>query len=156
VRRLDVGKLDFPLVRSRSAWETGEVPPDIRDVQEMLTWSEHIVILFPFWLGDIPAVLKALFEQVMRPGFAFGPIKGRFPEKKLKGRTVRIIVTMGMPSLFYRTFYHAHSVKSLERNILKFTAIKPVGHLLVGNVEGDVSVREHWLREIFLLSEAGL
>ena len=33
---------------------------------------EHLVIVFPLWLGDMPAVLKGFFEQVLRPGFAIG------------------------------------------------------------------------------------
>jgi len=60
-------------------------------------------------------------EQVARPGFAFGTAKGKgLPPKLLKGRSARVIVTMGMPALFYRWYYRAHSVKNLERNILAF------------------------------------
>jgi putative NADPH-quinone reductase len=67
------------------------------------------------WLGDMPAVLKGFSEQVLRPGFAIsGSRAGHLPKELLAGRSARIVVTMGMPALFYR----AHSVKSLKRNIL--------------------------------------
>ena len=39
---------------------------------------------------------------------------------------------MGMPALFYRWYYGAHSLKSLERNILNFVGIAPVRNTLVG------------------------
>jgi hypothetical protein len=47
----------------------------------------------------------------------------------------------GMPAVLYRVYYGAHSVKSFQRNILKFVGVAPVEHLLVGNVEGDVAAR---------------
>jgi putative NADPH-quinone reductase len=28
------------------------------------------VIIYPLWLGAMPALLKGFFEQVFRPGFA--------------------------------------------------------------------------------------
>ena len=62
-----------------------------------------------------------------------------------RGRTAHIVVTMGMPSVIYRLFFGAHSLKSLERNILKFVGIAPSRRSIIGNVEGDKGVREYWL-----------
>jgi putative NADPH-quinone reductase len=121
--------------------------------QQLLTWSEHVVIIYPLWLGAMPALLKAYFEQLLRPGFAFAAAKGkRFPQKLLKGRSVRIFVTMGMPSLFYRLVYRAHSLKSLERNILGAVGFKPIRATVIGNIEG-VSNKK---RRAFLANAAQL
>ncbi len=43
---------------------------------------------------------------------------------------------MGMPALVYRWYFRAHSLKSLERNVLGFVGMSPVRHTLVGSVEG--------------------
>jgi hypothetical protein len=43
---------------------------------------------------------------------------------------------MGMPALAYRWFYRAHSVKSLERNILGFVGFAPVNEAPIGSVDG--------------------
>jgi putative NADPH-quinone reductase len=95
----------------------------------------------------MPALLKGFFEQTLRPGFAFGKAQaGRMPPKLLKGRSARIVVTMGMPAFFYRIFYRAHSVKSLRRNILEFVGIGPVRTTVIGMVEGKAKAREDWLR----------
>ncbi|MNL77059.1 hypothetical protein D3C87_2031420 [compost metagenome] len=40
-----------------------------------------------------------------------------------------------MPALVYRWYFRAHSVKSLERNILGFVGIAPVHETLVGGVD---------------------
>ena len=143
VRRIDVARLDFPLLHSAAAWKD---PPckAIRESQEALAWAEHIALFFPLWLGDMPAVLKGFFEQVLRPGFAFAePVKGRLPRKLLAGRSARIVVTMGMPALFYRVYYRAHSVASLRRNILQFCGISPVRTTLIGMVEAKGT--DNWL-----------
>ena len=41
---------------------------------------------------------------------------------------------MGMPATIYRWYFRAHSIKSLERNILGFVGIAPVHETLVGMV----------------------
>lgn len=56
----------------------------------------------------------------------------------------RVVVTMGMPALLYRWYFRAHSVKSLERNILGFVGISPVNETLIGMVDklGDAGVQK--------------
>jgi putative NADPH-quinone reductase len=150
-RRVTVGALDFPLLRSQAEWKESEIPPDIAAAQEALTWAEHLVILYPMWLGDVPALLKAFLEQVARPDFAFRYRDNGFPEKLLAGRSARVVVTMGMPGLFYKLLYRAHSLKSLERNILKFVGIAPVHHSVIGAVEGKAEHRQRWLERMRVL-----
>lgn len=138
VRWTRVAELDFPLLRSQAEWEHGELPPGLRQAQEDIAWAEHLVICFPLWLGDMPALLKGFLEQVARPGFAFKyKDKGEgtaFNQKGLTGRSARVVVTMGMPAMVYRWYFRAHSVKSLERNILAFVGIAPVHATLIGMV----------------------
>ena len=152
VRRLDLATMDIPFLRTRSDWTDAAPPPDIGDAQADIHWAEHLVILYPLWLGDMPAVLKAFLEQVARPGFALE--QGTMPKPLLGGRSARLVVTMGMPAFFYRFFYGAHSVKSFERNILKLVGIKPVSSSLIGNVEGDEAARTGWLAEMRELGSA--
>ncbi|RYY91067.1 MAG: flavodoxin family protein, partial [Comamonadaceae bacterium] len=64
VRLLDVAQLDFPLLRSQHAWEREPVPPGLAPAQQDLAWAQHIVLFFPLWLGDMPALLKGFLEQV--------------------------------------------------------------------------------------------
>ena len=157
VRTIDVATLDFPLVRGRDEWEQGLYPGLVRQVQDTIRRAEHLVILYPLWLGSMPALLKGFLEQVMRPGFAFSKVEAGKPWKRLlKGRSARIVVTMGMPALVYRWYFGAHSLKSLERNILGFVGIGPIRETLVGMVEacGDAK-RRQWLEKLQALGRAG-
>ena len=114
-----LAQLDFPLLRSEEAWKDGALPAALAQAQTDIAWAQHIVLFFPLWLGDMPALLKGFLEQVARPGFAFqAQGDDLFARKGLSGRSARVVVTMGMPALLYRWYFRAHSVKNLERNIL--------------------------------------
>jgi putative NADPH-quinone reductase len=155
VRIVDVARLDFPLLRSAVEWQEGAPVASIRKAQDAIEWSQHLVVVFPLWLGDMPALLKGFFEQALRPGFAIGEAgEGRLGEKLLKGRSARLIVSMGMPAFFYRIFYRAHSVKSLKRNILEFCGISPVRSSLIGAVD-SASARKSALATIRRLGRSG-
>jgi len=136
MRQIKLAELDFPLLRSQKDWETGQVPASLKPAQDDIAWAEHIVFFFPLWLGDMPAVLKGFLEQVARPGFAFKREEGGSPwgNKALTGRSARVVVTMGMPAIVYRWYFRAHSIKSLERNILGFVGIAPVNETLIGMI----------------------
>jgi len=134
IRHLCIATLEFPLLRSQQEWEHGAVPPGLAGAQDDIRWAQHIVFFFPLWLGDMPALLKGFLEQVARPGFAFSGERNAFTRKGLTGRSARIVVTMGMPAAVYRWYFRAHSIKSLERNILGFVGIAPVHESLIGGV----------------------
>ena len=131
-------------MRTREDWETGEPPADIRAAQEAIAGAGHVVLFYPLWLGTMPALLKGFLEQVLRQSFAFGGTPGQW-NRGLRGRSARIVVTMGMPAAVYRWYFGAHSLRSLERNVLGFCGIAPVRESLVGRVEGSARGRERWL-----------
>jgi len=151
VRGIVVSELRFPLLRTSEDFKGGMPTETIRKAQEWLMWADHVVILFPLWLGSMPALLKAFFEQVLRPGFAFATAAGSlYPRKRLlAGKSARIIVTMGMPAWFYRWYFRGHSLKSLQRNILRSCGLKPVRACVVGAVESMTqAARGSWLLKI--------
>lgn len=156
VRRLAAAGVDFPLLRTRAEWESGAVSEGIRASQADIAWADHLVIIYPLWLGSMPAILKAFLEQVSRPGFAIGRSPRGARKGLLTGKSARIVVTMGMPALVYRWYFGAHSLKSLERNILRFCGIHPIGESLIGGVEtGGGSRRAKWLARMRELGRQG-
>ena len=156
VTRINIGQLDFPILRTQAEFEGGSVVPDIADAQAAIRGADHILIIYPLWLGTMPALLKAFLEQVIRPGFAFEANSKGFPGKLLKGRSARIVITMGMPGLFYRWFFGAHSLKSLERNILKFCGIGPIRETIFGMVDaGSDTKRAKWLDRVASMGRKG-
>jgi putative NADPH-quinone reductase len=156
VRQLDIARLDFPLLRHAQDWKTGRVPAALVPAQEAMAWADHWVLIYPLWMGEMPALLKGFLEQVLRPGFAADPDKGPLGAKPLAGRSARVVVTMGMPALAYRWYFRAHGLKALERNILGMVGISPIRATLVGSVEAPGAAgRTRWLGKLRALGAQG-
>jgi putative NADPH-quinone reductase len=157
VETVPVSELDFPVLRTKEDFETGTVLPSIQQSQQAISQADHLVIFYPLCLGTMPALLKAFFEQVFRYGFALSADENdRMPKGLLTGKTARVVVTMGMPAIIYRWYFGAHSLKSLERNILKLSGIGPIKESLIGMVdESDNKNRRKWLEKMSSLGQKG-
>jgi putative NADPH-quinone reductase len=154
VTQLRLSELDVPLLHGRVEWErpaTGVVAA----WQAQIAAADHLVLIYPLWLGDMPALVKAFLEQVFRPGFAIAEGARTLSPGLLKGKTARVIVTMGMPAFVYRWFFFAHSLRSLKRNILYFVGVRPVRTTLIGSIEGSAAARANWLARVAALGRAG-
>jgi putative NADPH-quinone reductase len=149
VEHIDIARLEFPVLRTKQAFETDPAPPGLGPAQAAIANANHLLIVYPLWLGGMPALLKAFMEQVFRPDFAFRYSANGFPRKLLKGKSARIIVTMGMPAIIYRWYFGAHSLKSLEQNILRFCGIGPIKETLCGMVEAANGKNpQNWLAQM--------
>jgi putative NADPH-quinone reductase len=145
VETLNIADIDIPYLRSQSEFEKGGVPEGLKLAADAVMRAEHIVFVFPLWLGTMPAMLKAFLEQVMRPGVAF-EYGEKGPRTLLSGRSARLVVTMGMPAFVYRLVFLSHGVAGLRRSILRFVGFKPVHTTLLGLVTtGNEAKRRKWL-----------
>ena len=147
---IQIARLDFPLLATQDDWQNGQdgTPAGLRDAQSACIEADHIVVIYPLWLGTMPALLKGFLEQTFRPGVALS-YGEEFPTPLFKGKSARVIITMGMPALVYRWYFFAHSLKSLERNILKFVGMYPVRSSVFGSVDSvSNEKRRSWLSEI--------
>lgn len=153
--RINLSELDFPMLRKPSDW-AGPAPSALEPARAAIGAATHLVILYPLWLGGMPALLKGFLEQATAGGFAIAQKDGgRGWTQNLKGKSARIIVTMGMPAALYRVWFGAHSLKSLERNILRFSGVAPVRDTLIGLVDAiPPQRRARILQRIEKLGEA--
>ena len=96
VRVIDVARKEFSWLRTQEEFY-GEIPAEIQDSIEDLRWADHLLIVYPLWLGTMPALLKAFIEQVFRPGVALGDAEGDkgWPKPLLKGRSCRVVICPG-------------------------------------------------------------
>ena len=102
------------------------------------------------WCGDMPAIMKGFIERLLQPDLlAIQAAGSKASWKVFKGKSARVIMTMGMPGWFYRWYFGAPALKLLKRNILHFIGIKPVRSTIYGMIEAvGVEKRQQWLREV--------
>ena len=148
VRRIEVAKLEFPLLRTQVDFETGALPPALEKPREDMRWAEHWVFLFPLWHGTMPAFFKGFLEHILRPGFAMEYRKERFPRRLLAGHSARIVMTMGMPVLVYRWYFGAFGLRAFGRSMLNFVGVKPVRESLYGLKFADDKKRAGWIEDM--------
>lgn len=136
VEVVEPGRLVFPLLSSPAEWHHGTLPPQLEAVQEAIRQADHLVLLYPLWLGDMPAVLKGFLEQVARPGFAVNSTGVRLAgDGLLRGRTARVVVSTPLAALVYRWLHGAHSLKLVRRSIFGPAGIAPMRATVVGNTD---------------------
>ncbi|MEP3655652.1 MAG: NAD(P)H-dependent oxidoreductase [Litorimonas sp.] len=134
-RMIKLSDLEFNSVTSQSEFRDGVTPHDILQCQDTISWADHILFIFPLWMGSMPGRFKMLLEQIFRPGFAIDYTRKGFPGKLLRGKTADIVVTMGMPTVAYQGFQFSHGVRNLKRNILHFSGIGPVRVTYFGGID---------------------
>jgi putative NADPH-quinone reductase len=132
--------------------------PDLQSAHQALRACDHLVIIFPLWCGDMPALLKGFIERILQPDLiAREGTENAMNWSIFSNKTARVIITMGMPVLIYRYWYRGHALKLLTRNILNFIGIRPVRHTLFGMV-ADVrpDVRHRWIEQIRQLGQQAI
>lgn len=155
VTRIDIARLDVPLLRRMEDFHGRPVLAPLAEAHADILAADHIVLVFPLWLGTMPAVVKAFLEQVLRPTEA-RPSMRDFPGRVLAGRSVRLVVTMGMPAFIYRLWFCAHGVAGLRRSIFGFLGARPVRASYFGSVDSSTAaVRAGWLRTMRRLGSLG-
>lgn len=154
-RLISVAELPLDILRSATEFAAAPTNPHILSARADLLWADHIVLVFPLWLGGGSALLHAFFEQIARGDF-FAATAGPGIRSRFKGKTARIIVTMGMPSLLYRLIFHAHGVRNIAQGILGFAGFAPVRITLFGAIEAASAPRQRArLEQVRLLGHEG-
>ncbi len=121
--------------------------PDMQAAHDAFLAADHLVLIFPLWLGTLPAIFKGFLERLLQPDLVEPAKTGKFV-KVLKGKSARVIMTMGMPGFIYRWYFGAHALKMLKRNILNFMGVSPVRATIHGMIDGvKPEKRQAWLAE---------
>ena len=156
VEVLQTAALRFDPILREAYVRAQPLEPDLADAHRAIMAADHLVIVFPLWLGAMPAILKGFLERLLQPDLIDAHRAGKFVQL-LKGKSARVIMTMGMPGLVYRWWYGAHALQALKRNILEFMGVAPVKSTLFGMIEAvAIERRREWLTEVERLGREGV
>ena len=147
-----IARLNFN-VNLADGYKTGaamELEEDLVASQQLLQWADHVVMAFPNWWGFMPAVAKGFIERLLLPGFAFKHHSGKiFPDKLLKGKSIRLLVTMDTPTWWFYLVYHASQYQILKDIVFGYVGFDPIRFSTFGHIrKSTLQQREHWLRKV--------
>lgn len=128
---------------------------DLLDAINKVKQAEHIIWIFPIWWSGYPAVMKGFIDRIFLPNIAFKYNKGKtFPEKLLKGKTARMIITSDTPYWYYNYVMKKPAINQLKKGTLEFCGIKPVKLTFISPIKGSSSdFRIKWLDKVKILGE---
>ncbi len=151
VRDLNFDPTLFPGYRLREKLED-----DILNAQQLFSWADHLVFIYPNWWGTYPAIFKGFLDKVLWPGFAFRYRKGsKRVEKLLKGRSARVIVTMDTPVWYYYIFQGRPGHRAVKTATLEFCGISPVSFYTMSPVRNaPEKLVNRWLDKAWQLGKA--
>ncbi|MDP2229102.1 MAG: NAD(P)H-dependent oxidoreductase, partial [Moraxellaceae bacterium] len=128
----------------------GAPTPEVAEIQAAVREADHLVLIYPLWLGAPPAVLKAFLEQVFRYGLALAaPGEAKGIKGLLGGRSARVVVTMGMPGFIFRLIFFSHGLKCISRGLLWVSGYRPVREMALGPAGSpNPSRRLQWIAQM--------
>ncbi len=99
-----------------------------KKLQDKISESDKIIVIYPVWWNNMPAILKGFFEKIITPGFAF-KYKKYFgwlpvPIGLLKDKKAVVFLTTNSPKWIYWTLQGRRASKTIKNDLLGFCGVK--------------------------------
>ena len=153
--QLNIRDLDFNPNLKYGYRLISELEPDLLKAIEQLKSADHIVWFFPMWWYGYPALMKGFVDRVFLPGQFFKYQKGKaFPDKLLKGKTGRIVITADTVRWYDRWFMKSPAIQQFKKGTLQFVGINPVKVSYIAPVkDSSLEFRKKWLNKVEALGQ---
>lgn len=157
VKTLILAELEFNPDLSTGYKPLPPLEPDLKRAQDLILWADHLVWIYPLWWGSVPALLKGFLDRIFIPNFAFDEDERGKRRKLLKGKSARMITTMGMPPWFYTLVYGQPSHMAMKWITFFFSGIWPVKITSIGPMKkAPEHKRKKWIAKIERLGTKGI
>lgn len=134
-----------------------ELEPDLQLAQQKILNCNHLVIITPMWWLQVTALLKGFFDRTLTPGFAYKFMSYGRVSRLLKGRSARVIYTLGGSRWMYSFLFLDSFWMSIKIGILWLCGFSPVKRTVFSRVPYvSQEIREKWLLKVRKLGEKGL
>lgn len=131
--------------RKRTNLET-----DLLSAIEKINEADHIVWVFPMWWYGYPAIMKGFIDRTFLPGITFDYKPGKaLPQKLLKGKTGRIIVTADTPKWYDYLLMKSPAINQFKKGTLQFCGINPIKVSYIAPLKDSTEAfRVKWLARV--------
>ena len=128
-------------VEDLKAWREGKTKDAlVEKYQAMITKADMLVIPFPVWWGNMPALLKGFWDKVFLPGWVF--------PNHLKGKSAIVITTMTSSSSTFNEHQKNPIQGAFIKNTLEICGIEVCKHFEIDKISSGREYAEEKIREI--------
>jgi len=113
----------------------------VEKYQAMITKADMLVIPFPVWWGNMPALLKGFWDKVFLPGWAFSP-------SCLTGKKAVVITTMTSSLVTFNKHLQNPIHGAFIKNTLEMCGIEVYKHFEIEKIDSGHEFAEEKMREI--------
>ena len=141
---------DVNLADGYKTGKAGQLEEGLVAAQKLFYWANHVVFAFPNWWGFMPAATKGFIDRLFLPGFAFKNHSGKnFPEQLLKGKSMRVLVTMDTPKFWFYLVHRASLYLILKKVVFGYVGFKPINFSTFGFIRKSTDkLRGNWLKKV--------
>lgn len=127
VELLKLNEIKFNLNLKYGFRKSMNLETDLQRAQDLISWADHLVFIYPVWWGGVPALLKGFVDRVFLPGFAFNEYEDEDAvEKLLINKSARLIITSSSSSLWLHLKYMHPAVNMMKKSLLEYCGVDPV------------------------------
>jgi len=147
---INIGDLDFDPNLKMGYRKRSNLEPDLLNSLELIQNADHLVWVFPMWWCGCPAVMKGFIDRAFLPDITYKMHEDKpFPEKLLKGKTARLIVTADSPGWYNRLSNKNAAINQIKKGVLEFCGVKPVKTTYFAPIKKSTEEnRNKWLKKV--------
>ena len=150
ISTINIAELNFNINLQHGYQKRTELEPDLLLAIDKIKATDHIVWLFPMWWYSCPALMKGFIDRTFLPGITFQPVEGKpLPDKLLKGKSARLIITADSPSWFNSLFMGKPAINQIKKGTLEFCGVNPVKITYIAPITNSTQAfREKYLLKV--------
>lgn len=153
IEQINIADLSFNPILKFGYRKRTDLEPDLIKALDKIKAANHLVWVFPVWWAGYPAIMKGFIDRAFLPGITFQPIEGKpFPEKLLKGKTARLIITSDSPAWYDYLFMKRPAIRQFKKGTLEFCGVSPVKITYLSVIKNStLKKRKAWLQKVYEL-----
>jgi putative NADPH-quinone reductase len=147
LRRQNLFDLSFDPVLRTGLRAVQPLEVDLIAARANLDWCERLVLFYPVWWGNVPALLKGFFDRTLYSEITYHrDVDDPAWSRMLDGKSAHIITTSDAPISWLHDHNRDSDINAVRRGTLEFCGMKPVKVTRIGRVKDlSLETRERWI-----------
>ncbi|WP_290796008.1 NAD(P)H-dependent oxidoreductase [Flavihumibacter sp. UBA7668] len=127
----------------------GTVDAEVGKEQELITWADQLIFVYPIWWTGMPAILKGYIDRVFSYGFAYRYDKG-IQKGLLSGKKAVILNTHGKSQTEYEAIGMNEALKlTSDKGIFAYCGLEIIAHFYFDRADrATEDVIRNWKEEL--------